>query len=59
MSKNSEKDPVVEQQAHNPLTAIDLSEEEYEDDSPEEITDPEHPDYVEPAFGIEAIEGDE
>lgn len=39
----------------NPMEAID--QEEYSDPNPEEITDPDHADYVEPAEGIKPLGG--
>ena len=39
----------------NPMEAID--QEEYDDPNPEEITDPNHPDYVEPAKDIKPLGG--
>lgn len=39
----------------NPMEAID--QEDYDDPNPEEITDPNHPDYVEPASGIKPLGG--
>ncbi|EMQ98330.1 hypothetical protein [Paeniglutamicibacter gangotriensis] len=39
----------------DPQEAIDL--EKYDDPNPEPITDPKHPDYVEPAKGIAPIGG--
>ena len=39
----------------DPLEAIDT--EGYQDPTPEEITDPEHPDYVLPAAGIKPLGG--
>lgn len=41
----------------DPLEAID--QQEYEDPTPEEITDPEHQDYCEPATGIAPLGGAE
>lgn len=57
MSANEINDAEVE--GLDPAQAIDV--EDYEDPSPEEITDPNHPDYCEPAEGIAPAdeEGDE
>jgi hypothetical protein len=38
----------------DPLAAID--QDDYEDPNPEPITDPDHPDYCEPAKGIAPLE---
>lgn len=48
MSANEYSDAEVE--GLDPAQAIDV--DDYEDPSPEEITDPSHPDYCEPAEGI-------
>lgn len=57
MSANEITDAEVE--GLDPAQAIDV--DNYEDPSPEEITDPDHPDYCEPAAGIAPVdeEGDE
>lgn len=57
MSANENTDAEVE--GLDPAQAIDV--EDYEDPSPAEITDPNHPDYCEPAAGITPAdeEGDE
>ncbi|MGP9031569.1 hypothetical protein ACT17S_00640 [Glutamicibacter mysorens] len=39
----------------NPMEAID--QDNYDDPNSEEITDPDHPDYVEPAEGIKPLGG--
>ena len=39
----------------DPLEAID--QEEYDDPNPQEVTDPNHPDYVAPAKGIKPLGG--
>lgn len=39
----------------NPMDAID--QDNYEDPNPEEITDPDHLDYVEPAKGVKPLGG--
>ncbi len=57
MSANEITDAEVE--GLDPAQAIDV--DDYEDPSPEEITDPNHPDYCEAAEGISPVdeEGDE
>lgn len=39
----------------DPMEALD--QEEYSDPSPEEITDPNHPDFIAPAEGIKPLGG--
>lgn len=39
----------------DPMEAID--QDDYEDPNPEEVTDPEHSDYVAPAKGIKPLGG--
>lgn len=42
--------PDVDVFDQDPLDAMESND--YEDPTPEEITDPDHPDYVEPADGV-------